>query len=235
MNAHLNRIQALTRDALKQINREDQRQKLGQHIIDAQEEERKTIARELHDGPAQSVANLIFHLQLFEQLEIEKREGASKELQRVKELGNEALEMLRGFIREMRPMVLDDLGLVPAITRHAERFRKETGIEIELRLQDPPVLPRAVEINLFRIFQESLRNIRKHSSACKVVIELKRVNQMLFFSIIDNGCGFSLDSDFSGHYGLIGIRERMELMNGSIRINTAPGAGCEIICCFTGD
>ncbi|MDD2715892.1 MAG: sensor histidine kinase [Candidatus Wallbacteria bacterium] len=231
-NMALTSIQKHARNVIKQFNRELQQINLNRHIISSQEEEYKRITREIHDGPAQTMSNLILHLELYEQVKDSNQEEAAKELTRVGELGRETMLMMRSFLREFRPMALDDLGLIPAINRYLEQFKKDTGINLIISLDETLNFTKEMQINLYRIIQESLHNIRKHSQAKNVTIELEKVDQLCYLTIKDDGKGFSLHADFEGHFGLINLRERMGLVNGTFKIKTEPGKGCEITCSF---
>lgn len=206
---------------------------LGINIIRAQEEERKRIAREIHDGPAQVMANIVmraeFCLKLLEVDPARLRE----ELAALRELVKQSLQDVRKIIFDLRPMILDDLGLVAALKRYLADFQQQYGIAAEFVLlgQDRR-LPVSVEVTLFRIVQECLSNVRKHAQAKSVLVKLEIVPERVNLLVKDDGRGFVLPEAgacaVAGGYGLINIRERAQLLGGFVQVNTAPGRGTAV-------
>ncbi|WP_003541756.1 sensor histidine kinase [Desulfotomaculum nigrificans] len=208
-------------------------QQLGLSIIRAQEEERKRVAREIHDGPAQSMANIVMRAEFCLKL-LEMNPGMVKgELISLQQLVRQSLNDVRKIIFDLRPMVLDDLGLFPAIKRYVEEYKNQFNINVELvLLGSERRFETSLEVAVFRIIQEALTNIRKHAKAQHVVIKLELITTRINVYIKDNGCGFDIDttkpkSDGSG-YGLVGMRERIQLLKGAMTISSAPGKGTEI-------
>jgi len=229
INIEIEKISRLCNENIKAINDENERVYIGKSIMNVQESEQKRISRELHDGPAQHIANLLFHLQMYEKYKDCNPEKADLQLKKIKKLGEECLAFLRYFIRELRPMSLDDLGLIPALKRYTERFSEENGIMVELKYDVLDLcLSNEIKSNFFRVFQEALQNIKKHSNAKNVNITIKALNNMLHFSIRDNGKGFDISKKIDGHFGIIGMKERIELLGGSISIFSKPENGCII-------
>ncbi len=206
---------------------------LGISIIRAQEEERKRIAREIHDGPAQVMANIVmraeFCLKLLEVDPARLRE----ELAALRELVKQSLQDVRKIIFDLRPMILDDLGLVAALKRYLADFQQQYGIAAEFVLlgQDRR-LPVSVEVTLFRIVQECLSNVRKHAQAKSVLVKVEIVPERVNLLVRDDGKGFVLPEAGAcagpGGYGLINIRERAQLLGGFVQVNTAPGKGTSV-------
>ncbi len=212
------------------------KQLLGVRIIKAQEEERRRVARDIHDGPAQSIANVIISAEVCEKLLEEDLEKAKEELKILKEKVRAVLKELRRIIFDLRPMALDDLGLIPVLKRYIKKFETESGIKTQLTvLGEEKRLPSPLEVSLFRIIQEALSNIEKHSRAsyCQIKLEIKpnRVNAV----VKDNGIGFNVEKkladvyrDRERRFGLLGMNERAELVGGTVSIRSKEGKGTRV-------
>ncbi len=195
----------------------NKRQALGIKIIEAQEEERQRLARDMHDGPAQSMANILIKTEICERLIDIDKEKSKEELQNLKKIVRSTLQDLRKTIYDLRPMSLDDLGLIPTMERYIHNFTKHTGIPVKFNvLGDPINLNPSIETAIFRIIQESLNNIYKHAEATEARVYLEYSPKRLNLSIIDNGIGFDVEevekssTGIIGGFGLISIRERVE-------------------------
>ncbi|NLC11288.1 MAG: histidine kinase [Firmicutes bacterium] len=212
-----------------------QKQQLGMRIIKAQEEERRRVAREIHDGPAQSMANVVLRVEICEKLLKIKPEEVKKELSELKGLVKESLQDVRKIIFDLRPMVLDDLGLVPALKRYIAELQERCSLHIDFQVlgNTNERLSGTLEIALFRIIQEALNNVIKHAQAKTVEVYLEQAQTQVNLRIKDDGCGFDLEkvlnNSNSDSYGLIGIRERVELLEGNFKILTAPGKGTNLL------
>lgn len=211
------------------------RQYLGIKIIEAQEEERHRVARDMHDGPAQGLANIIVKAELCERLMDMDSVRAKNELHSLKDIIRGTLKDVRKIIYDLRPMSLDDLGLVPTLERFISIFEEDTGIKVSLKkLGVFNSLESAIQIAIFRIAQESLNNIRKHSKAKSASIILEKSVSRLNLSIIDDGIGFDISSSkekynsISSGYGLISIKERVELLNGNLHISSSANLGTKL-------
>lgn len=212
----------------------NKKQALGIKIIEAQEEEKQRLARDIHDGPAQSMANILIKAEICERLIDIDRERFKTEMNNLKDIVRMTLKDIRKTIYDLRPMSLDDLGLIPTLERYVQKFNEYTGINIELKVFGEVVaLNSSIQIAIFRIIQEALSNISKHSKATegKVIVEFskKRVNVI----ISDNGIGFKYCKTYSegeglGGYGLVNMKERVELLGGNLRIESAPMKGARI-------
>ena len=208
-------------------------QQLGISIIRAQEEERKRVAREIHDGPAQSMANIVMRAEFCLKLLEINPAMVSGELISLQQLVRLSLQDVRKIIFDLRPMVLDDLGLVPAIKRYLEDYKTQNNILVEfVFLGKENRFAASLEVAAFRIIQEVLTNIKKHAQAQYVIIRMELILNKVNVYIKDDGCGFAMDeltprSDGSG-YGLMGIKERIQLLKGGININSSPGKGTEV-------
>lgn len=208
-------------------------QQLGLSIIRAQEEERKRVAREIHDGPAQSMANIVMRAEFCLKLLELNPSMVSGELISLQQVVRQSLQEVRKIIFDLRPMVLDDLGLVPAIKRYVEEYKNRYDLQVELVFfGQERRFDTSLEVAVFRIIQEALNNITKHANARHVIIKIELLSVRINVYIKDNGCGFETNSLKPGNsgsgYGLMGMRERVQLLKGSINITSAPGKGTEI-------
>lgn len=207
---------------------------LGIKIIEAQEDERLRLAREIHDGPAQSLANVIVKAELCERLIELDAERTKKELNSLKDVIRLTLKDVRKIIYDLRPMSLDDLGLIPTLERYISIFQEDTGIKVDLKTYGSiNNIESMIQIALFRIAQESLSNIRKHSKATTASIIIERSLERVNLVIADDGIGFELSDLKLGHtvtsgFGLMNMKERVELLNGSFNITSSNRMGTKI-------
>lgn len=211
-----------------------EKQYLGIKVIKAQEEEKHRLSREIHDGPAQTLANIVLKAELCEKLIDIDREKAKTELKSLKEVIRSSLTDVRKIIYDLRPMSLDDLGLVPTVERLVEQYCEETDIYVEFKVFGNKVkLMPVIELAVFRIIQESLTNIKKHAKASMVNVKIEFMKKNVSLVISDNGIGFDKGlcpkSDENSGYGLLSMQERVELLNGKFELNTKPGEGTKII------
>ncbi|MFC6334913.1 sensor histidine kinase [Paenibacillus septentrionalis] len=207
------------------------RQLLGLKIILAQEEERKRIAREIHDGPAQTLANLALRTEIAERMAAKQDYDLIQvELSDLKGQVRSGLEEIRKIIFNLRPMALDDLGLIPTLRKLLQDFEEKTKIHTIFEVSGKEVrLSSSMEAAIYRLTQEALSNVQKHASASRVTIMLSfRVNN-LQIKVKDNGRGFiRMPSTDQQHYGIIGMYERVELLEGVIDIQSEVDKGTEI-------
>jgi signal transduction histidine kinase len=202
-----------------------------QRVIAAQEEERKRIARELHDQTGQSLTSLMIGLRRLEAAQMpEEERQAIAELQ---QNANRALDELHHLIFELRPSVLEDLGLVVALQRYIEEFARRTGLRVETELDALAGvrLEPAVEIALYRIVQEALTNVDRHARATTASVLLQCRGDSLLLIVEDDGSGFvvpEIGAGDSEHFGLMGMQERAALIGGKLTIESSPGAGTTI-------
>lgn len=217
-------------DLSLKIGEMQQTQQMALDIIRAQEEERKRVAREIHDGPAQTMANIIMRAEYCLKLLDRDPEKVREELLALQNIVMLSLQDVRMIIFDLRPMVLDDLGLAPALKRYFASYKEQYGLEIEfLFFGQERRLESTIEIALFRIIQEAVNNIKKHARVKSAVVKMEMQPDKITVSIRDTGKGFDLNSVQGGKngngYGLVGMRERVQLLNGEMKINTAPGKG----------
>lgn len=203
-------------------------------VIKAQEEERRRVARDIHDGPAQMMANAVLQVEILERLIAQNPRVAASELNDLKRLINDSLKELRRIIFDLRPMILDDLGLAPALRRYTNDFTSRHSLPVEMKIIGVETrIDPIIEVALFRIVQEALHNTRKHALASRVVVTLGYGPDAVSVSIEDNGKGFNPGGVWPnwGHsekFGLSGMRERAKLFGGSLHIDSAPGEGTKI-------
>jgi two-component system sensor histidine kinase DegS len=223
-------------DIVETIEDMNKRQMLGIKIIQAQEEERQRVARDIHDGPAQSMANVVLKAELCERLLTLDVERAKNELRNLKEIVRESIRDVRKIIYDLRPMSLDDLGLIPTVERYAQKFKEDTGIDVEVMTYGyQRSIQSVIQIAMFRIIQEALNNIRKHSKAKNVKIKIEFSMTNLNVVIEDDGIGFNVsnnlkeDSKTNSGFGIIGMKERAELLEGKLGIKSEMGQGTKII------
>lgn len=197
----------------------------------AQEEERKRIARELHDGTAQSLSSLCVNIEeilvMREQLPIE----TVVQLEELKVKIQSTLEEVRQFSHELRPALLDQFGLIPSIELLLEQVKYKENLDCRLEVTGSERrLSSDTELALFRIVQEAINNIRKHAQAKKSVVKVKFTNEKIAITITDNGRGFEVPKMLSnlartGKFGLVGMKERARLLNGELLLESQVGKG----------
>ncbi|MDF2684274.1 MAG: degS [Brevibacillus sp.] len=210
-----------------------QHQLMGLKVIQAQEEERKRVAREIHDGPAQSMANVVLRSEIVERmLKNERILEAQMELHELKEMVRMSLSDVRRIIFDLRPMALDDLGLVPTLQKYIQTCeeRIESSIDLVVFGVEPP-LRSSVKAAIFRLVQECLNNVEKHARANSVQVKLEFVQDSLSLVVKDDGVGFDLEKRLAngGSFGLLGMKERVQLLEGSVDLQSAPGDGTKVI------
>jgi two-component system sensor histidine kinase DegS len=206
----------------------------ARQITRAQEDERKRIARELHDDTAQALIHLARHLDNLVTPHAEMPEFAAERLEEFQKLIDDILQNVRRFSRDLRPSVLDDLGLLPALEGLMADIEADSGVETELRVcGDRQRLPLEVELALFRIVQEALNNAKRHSQASQVVTTVEFGRGGTRITVDDDGQGFEVpnragDLVPTGKLGLIGMHERARLLGGTLKIRSKPGEGTTV-------
>ncbi|MDO7906551.1 sensor histidine kinase [Paenibacillus sp. JX-17] len=211
------------------------RQLIGLKIILAQEEERKRISREIHDGPAQLLANLVLRTEIVERMLVKQEfRLVQDEIVDLKGQVRSSLAEMRKVIFNLRPMALDDLGLIPTLRKYVQDFEERTKIRavFETRGKEHR-LSSAMEAAIYRLVQEALTNASKHAHPTHVVVEITYQAQLVKIVVQDNGVGFKPEQFEKGkennHFGLIGMRERVELLEGRMEIESAENQGTKIV------
>lgn len=206
-------------------------QEFGLKIIEAQEEERKRVSREIHDGPAQMMANVLLRSDLIERIYREHGiDGALKEIHDLREMVKNSLSEVRRIIYDLRPMALDDLGLIPTLMKYLKNFQEHSGMEISFRnLGKEERLPSALEIAIFRFVQEAVQNAFKHANPTEVQVKTEIKATKVSVIIKDNGNGFDQNEKKEGAFGLLGMKERVNMLKGEMTINSKLNKGTMIM------
>lgn len=201
-------------------------------IIQAQEEERKRLSRDIHDGPAQMLANVLLRAGLIEKTYNERGSGqALVELSELKETVKSALLEVRRIIYDLRPMALDDLGLIPTLKKYLSKIDEfEKGKEVQFRNSGlEQRFHTDFEVAIFRLVQESVSNALKHGNSKDIWVKIEWFHDIITIMVKDNGKGFNPDEVRDKSFGLIGMRERVDLLKGEMKIQSAPGKGTIIL------
>ena len=215
---------------------EDIQQKhvLAKRIIQAQEDERQRIARDIHDGPAQSLSNVVIKAEVCEKLIDIDTNRTKVEIDLLKKNLRDTIKDIRKIIYNLRPMSLDDLGFVPTIQQYIKNFQDETDIEVDFVILSKQWMEDKVKnLCIFRVIQEALNNVRKHSNASLVKLRIEMTKEYTTMSIIDNGLGFNIDEveskdKIEGGFGLMNMEERVKLLNGTFEIKSTENNGTKI-------
>jgi signal transduction histidine kinase len=203
--------------------------RLLQQVLAAREEEQRRIARDLHDGVGQSLTSLRLGLRAVE--EATTLEAARAGVAQLRAIALAVHQEVRQLVHGLRPSVLDDLGLTPALERIAEEYTRSHELAVTVEAADLPTRPPvAVETALFRIAQEALTNVVKHAQAKTVRITLEALPAAVRMTVIDDGCGFHRPGarDSKDGLGLVGMRERAALLQGSVEIQSLPARGSRV-------
>lgn len=204
-------------------------------IIQAQENERLRISLQMHDGPAQSLSNLVLRAEICQRLIDRDVEQVRSELVALKSAINTTLQDTRRFIFDLRPMILDDLGLVPTLRRYVQQFSDKNKLEINLLVQNMDArLPNHYEVALFRFIQEALNNVVRHANASQARVVLDNSNGSIHVSVEDDGAGFHINEVLSAesgrrNLGIETLRQNAEtLLRGEFGIESSVGRGTRV-------
>jgi two-component system sensor histidine kinase DegS len=238
---HLNEMEEYIREALKLLEGRPEIEveedaptssEFLEQVIQAQEDERRRISRQIHDGPAQVLSNFILQTEIATRLFDNDPDQARAELENLKEAAATSFAKVRDYIFELRPMMLDDLGLVPTVRRYTEAFREKTGLEIamlntgiERRLEPHQ------EVVIFRAIQDLLANVRDHAQATQVKVMIDIDETTARAAVEDNGRGFDpelLESEEAKELSLNQLMDKIERLGGSMEVDTKPGEGTRI-------
>ena len=199
-------------------------------LIQAQEAERKRLSRQMHDGPAQTLSNLILETEIAMRLFDVDQAKAYEELVSLKDSASATFQQVRDFIFELRPMMLDDLGLIPTIKKYASAIKEQSGIDVRLATTGTERrLESYLEVMIFRAVQELLRNAVVHSQASEVKIQVDLMDTEVRVVVEDNGVGFDIGGlEREQGMGLKVIKERMEMIGGSFDLDSQVGRGTHV-------
>jgi two-component system, NarL family, sensor histidine kinase DegS len=199
-------------------------------IVTAQEAERQRLSRQMHDGPAQALSNFILQTEIAMRLLDVDPAQARDELGNLKTSAMGTFQKVRNFIFELRPMMLDDLGLIPTLRRYSDAFKEQAGLDVSVTVTGTERrLEPYLEVMVFRAVQELLGNASRHSQATLIKVQVDLGNDLIRVSVEDNGKGFSPETlKDSSNLGLKLIRERAEMLGGNFEIDSASGSGARI-------
>lgn len=228
--SELQSIQLLEQSRLQQ----EQLRHLSRWVLSVQEEERKRISRELHDVVAQLLTGINVRLASLKLEATASTKGLSQKISRTQRLVEKSVDIVHRFARELRPAVLDDLGLIPALHSFLKGFTKDTGIRVSLTaFAGLEELSNAKRTVLFRVAQESLTNVARHAKASRVDVSIQKIQDAVRMRIKDDGKAFDAahlwQAKNGRRLGLLGMRERVEMVGGTFTVESAPGHGTSII------
>ncbi|HTS16186.1 MAG TPA: sensor histidine kinase [Verrucomicrobiae bacterium] len=208
---------------------------LSRQLLLAQEEERKRISRELHDEIAQTLTAINVRLAALKAEAATNTKGLQNKISSTQRMVEKSVDIVHRFARDLRPAVLDDLGVIPALHSFMKGFTKRTGIHIRFttfssgKLEGLDTVTRTV---LYRVAQEALTNVGRHAHASQVDVNLQKLSRAVRLTIQDNGRSFQVErvlhAKRNRRLGLLGMRERVEMVGGSLRVKSAPGEGTTI-------
>lgn len=199
-------------------------------LINAQETERQRLSRQMHDGPAQALSNFILQTEIAMRLFDIDQSKAKNELNSLKSSATTAFQKVRQFIIELRPMMLDDLGLIPTVTRYVETYKEQTGVPIELiTTGGEQRLESYLEIMIFRAVQELLNNAVRHGQGHQIKVSINFSDDLTSVTVDDDGKGFDPQvMNQTNHLGLRLIKERVEMLGGTMEIDSVIGKGTRV-------
>jgi len=226
----------VTRDITERKQADELRAQLTRQVMTAQDEERRRIARELHDETGQALTGLLVGLRTIERSETLAQ--AVELTEQLRELAAGSLADVRRLARGLHPSILDDLGLATAVRRYVEEFTRLYGIVVDVRIKglDSNRVPLHVQTTVYRVLQEALNNVAKHAAAQRVSVRLRREMTTVELWVQDDGVGIKpLRAPTPGErrgLGLISMRERVALLGGSVLVESQPGAGTTVTACI---
>ena len=212
---------------------QEQLRQLSRQILSAQEEERREISRELHDVIAQTLTGINVRLAALSKEAATNTKGLDRNIARTQKLVEKSVDIVHRFARELRPAVLDDLGLIPALHSFMKNFTTRTGVRTQLTafagVEEMETARRTV---LFRVAQEALTNVARHAKASRVKVSLQKMADGVCMKIEDDGKSFQVERTLHANggkrLGLLGMRERLEMVGGKFGVESAPGQGTTI-------
>lgn len=213
----------------------DEVRELAARVLDSLEADRQRLYREVHDGPAQVLANAMFQIEFLERVAdrapADVRAQLRSEIADLRSQLRDSLESVRAMIFELRPPALAQLGLVEAMRAYAAEFQSRYGLAVETELRAGPTgLSAEQELAIYRVLQEALENVRKHSHARRVRVAWRREGSRWVLSVADDGVGFEIQRALARgkRFGLLVMRERAEVIGASFDLRSTPGAGTTV-------
>ena len=210
---------------------QEQLRQLSRQVLEAQENERKRISRELHDVVAQTLTGINIRLGTLKQASGLNAKDFGRNIDRTQRLVEKSVHLVHRFARELRPALLDDLGLIPALHAYLKSFMTDTGIRVSLQVFEGVERADAtLRTVLYRVAQEALTNVERHSHATHAAVTIQQQPEHLSMTITDDGRSFDVNRALKGgkRLGLLGMRERLEMVGGSFSITSSPGKGTTI-------
>ena len=213
---------------------QEQLRRLSRQILSAQEDERKNISRELHDVIAQTLTGINIRLAALAKEAAVNTKGLDRNIARTQKLVQKSVDIVHEFARELRPAVLDDLGLIPALLSFVKIFSKRTRIHVHLKaFAAVEKLDTARRTVLFRVAQEALTNVARHAQASRVEVSIQKLPDSVCMKIKDDGKSFQVNRVLHGkgskRLGLLGMRERLEMVGGHFGVESVQGKGTTVI------
>ncbi|HAS73944.1 MAG TPA: histidine kinase [Clostridiales bacterium UBA8960] len=224
-------LEYLTSSIFEQIEDVKQKKELSIKIIEAQENEKKRISRDIHDGPAQSLANVIFKAEYASKIIDSSPVKAKREISELQEDVRNTLKDIRKIIYDLMPMSLDDLGLVPTIKKLISNIMDTSKLKIDFSVvQNAIIDDQLTTLMIFRVVQEAFNNILKHSKCKNVKLSMHISDIEIRLTISDDGVGFDVDKTVESPlgYGLYNMKERVEIVGGSLMIDSEANKGTTI-------
>lgn len=228
VNVVLNYLTSDLKNVSAALEKAKIKQEFGIKIIASQEKERKRLSREIHDGPAQMMANVLMRSNLIERTYKERGiDAAIKEIAELKETVRDALSEVRRIIYDLRPMALDDLGIVPTLKKYLSTVMEyNEGVKIHFQsYSNEKRLPSDYEVSIFRLVQECVNNAMKHGKALDIWVKIEWLTNSVNILVKDNGKGFDKTSVKDQSFGIIGMKERIDLLKGTMDIQSSIGKG----------
>ncbi|MDX2150269.1 MAG: sensor histidine kinase [Bryobacteraceae bacterium] len=220
---HTRRLELQAQEVRSELKR------LSQHVVQAQEMERRNISRELHDEVGQLLTGLRMELANLDGPALERNAADYQRLQEAKRLAERTLQCVRNLSLLLRPSMLDDLGLSPALQWQGREFSRRTGLPVHIGLEgDVDSAPEEVRTCVYRVVQEALTNVARHAAAKRIDVVVRRVDDELAVSIEDDGKGFDPARPGGDGIGLVGLKERVTDLAGIVSIESGPGKGTRI-------
>jgi signal transduction histidine kinase len=212
---------------------QEQLRLLSRRALSAQEEERKRISRELHDVIAQMLTGINVRLATLITDTAASTKGLSLKISRAQRLVEKSVDIVHRFARELRPALLDDLGLVPALHAYLKGFTTETGIRVNLTaFKGDEQLTTPIRTALYRVALEALTNVARHAQAARVDVVLRKLDDGILMEIKDDGKAFDVQKMWTvrknRHLGMLGMRERVEMVGGAFTVESEPGQGTTV-------
>jgi signal transduction histidine kinase len=217
---------------------QEQLRRLSRQIISAQEEERRRISRELHDVIAQTLTGINIRLATLKKEASVNTKGLDRNIASTQRMVEKSVDIVHAFARELRPAVLDDLGLIPALHSFVRLFSQRTRIHVNLKIfAGVEALDHNHRTILYRVAQESLTNVSRHAKASRVDLCIQKIGDDIRMTIQDNGKSFEVDRMLNGRgqkrLGLLGMRERVEIIGGRFGVESVRGKGTTITASIT--